>query len=766
MDLYRTLRVSLYLLAGTGALAISIAEGSWFYLVLIATLGITAYIFIDFGRIKPLTAELTAALTLVLLLLTLRHLRNDEHWQALFPGAVAHFLCAWQGLLFFSIYSGPVLLTFCGSTLAVVVMSGVVQSGPSLLVRVVCFVAVAVWTLYVHALWRARQEFSGRASMLLAGSEKSRGEDSKDDGRRLPQSAVKGTLWLVAGMSAACLALGTLLFFSTPRIDGVMAWFEKRGGGSSTTPGPFELGRGTGAGAISGVNNTVRLDQFERIGIDHRVALTATFSKPVLEIAGPERVLLLKCGNLSEYSSGQFLQDTDWETQEAKPGESVIVAPRDASLDGPVYSGEEVRMDVEAGTLQSKAIFTGGPILHVGVKKLESNREGVLRAVTDKAFLDKYTLRFSVPLAPDKIPFRYRAEHRDLRRYVLRRDINSPADREALQSLARRITASAANDRAKAYAIMNWLRSNCSYTLDFSNIHPTGDPIAHFLLSHDRSQRRGHCGIFAAAFVVLSRMNNMPARLCTGLAVRLDQTDPAALSVIARNSDAHAWAEIYFKNLGWIAFDPTPPVTEAERTVASAAANRNSAALASGNQAQSPDASEENAPADPKAGLVDNYWKTVMEYNWREQRKLYERIGGARTGSGSFFTGRGFGGILGAIVIWVGIAVAMFYMVQLFVKRGRRKKIAGIGSGGRGRAAVAFYNDLLHALSRRGFTRKPGQTPREFAEYVITRGGQAYLPAREITLIFEAVRYGQSEPAQDEFNKLQEALDRIREMTF
>jgi hypothetical protein len=102
----------------------------------------------------------------------------------------------------------------------------------------------------------------------------------------------------------------------------------------------------------------------------------------------------------------------------------------------------------------------------------------------------------------------------------------------------------------------------------------------------------------------------------------------------------------------------------------------------------------------------------------------------------------------------------------LFARRNSRRKYASTSGGVRARAAVGFYNDLLYALSRRGYSRRPGQTPREFAETVLRRGGEAFAPVRDVTDIFEAVRYGGGELEQDEFNRLQEALDKIREMTF
>ena len=766
MDLHRTLRVSLYLLAGSGAFAISVAERSLFHLALIVTLGVLAYFLIDRGKIKPLNAELTAALTVALLFITLRPLRDDDQWQNHFPSTVAHFLCAWQGLLFFSVYSGPVLLTFCGFTLAVVVMSGVIQPGPSLALRMALFVGLAAWTLYIHALWRSRQEFSGRASMLLAVNDKISGGKDRDGAlRQLPEHAFWSTVWLVGGLTAACLALGTAIFFSAPRMEGVWAFFDRRGTpGTLDSPGLYAAGRSMEPGTVTGIGRTVSLNQLGRIVPDSRAAMKAIFSKPISDWNAPRKALLLKSASLSEYSNGQWVPDEIWEPQESRAGEPLLF-PRDPSRDGPVYSGEEIRMSVETGALRSNAIFSAGPVLRAGVKRLEFNREGSLRALSERDSIDQYTLIFSAPLPAEKVPARAKAEHRDLRRYVLRCDVGDVLQRSALEKLARQITSRSLSDVAKAQAIGGWLRQNCGYTRDFEEIHASGDPLAHFLLSPERSQRRGHCGMFASAFVMLARLSNLPARICMGFAVSINPNDKSAVEIVAKNSDAHAWAEIYFKDLGWVAFDPTPPDSEALDAGPLVAAAKNAASRATTTLDAQPAAQSIKST---DGGLMQSAWNAVMNYNGREQRLLYERLSGSRSDSGiaGLLSGKGWGGMLVAAVLWGAMAVAVFWLVQAFVKRGRRKKFAYAATGGRSRAAVGFYNDLLHALSRRGFTRKPCQTPREFAESVVLRGGEAFAPAREITRIFEAVRYGRSELNQEEFNRLQDALDRIKESLF
>jgi hypothetical protein len=105
-------------------------------------------------------------------------------------------------------------------------------------------------------------------------------------------------------------------------------------------------------------------------------------------------------------------------------------------------------------------------------------------------------------------------------------------------------------------------------------------------------------------------------------------------------------------------------------------------------------------------------------------------------------------------------------MMQAFLRRGRAPAPRRTAAAARARAAMAFYNDLLQTLSRRGFVRKPGQTPREFAAHVLRHGGQAFKSVLVVTEVFENVRYGGREITQEEFNRLQEALDNLRELTF
>jgi transglutaminase-like putative cysteine protease len=70
--------------------------------------------------------------------------------------------------------------------------------------------------------------------------------------------------------------------------------------------------------------------------------------------------------------------------------------------------------------------------------------------------------------------------------------------------------------------------------------------------------RAGFCEHFSSAFVVLMRALDIPARVVTGY--QGGQHNPAEDYWIVRQSDAHAWAEVWLGDRGWVRVDPTGAV--------------------------------------------------------------------------------------------------------------------------------------------------------------------------------------------------------------
>ncbi|MCR5122698.1 MAG: transglutaminase domain-containing protein [Ruminococcus sp.] len=77
-----------------------------------------------------------------------------------------------------------------------------------------------------------------------------------------------------------------------------------------------------------------------------------------------------------------------------------------------------------------------------------------------------------------------------------------------------------------------------------------GSFLDYFLLN----SRKGYCMHFATAFVLMANEMGIPCRYVQGYAAERSSDG----NFIVRESDAHAWAEVYFDNAGWVAFEPTP----------------------------------------------------------------------------------------------------------------------------------------------------------------------------------------------------------------
>ena len=102
-------------------------------------------------------------------------------------------------------------------------------------------------------------------------------------------------------------------------------------------------------------------------------------------------------------------------------------------------------------------------------------------------------------------------------------------------------------------AALQFLRTGgFEYSLD---PQPTGPDSVDDLLF---STRAGFCGHYASAFVTLMRGAGLPARVVTGYLG--GEWNPIGGYFLVRQSDAHAWAEVWLAGRGWTRVDPTAVV--------------------------------------------------------------------------------------------------------------------------------------------------------------------------------------------------------------
>ncbi len=81
------------------------------------------------------------------------------------------------------------------------------------------------------------------------------------------------------------------------------------------------------------------------------------------------------------------------------------------------------------------------------------------------------------------------------------------------------------------------------------------DPVDDFLFN----VRKGYCEHYASAFTFLMRAAGIPARVVVGY--QGGEMNPVGDYMIVRQSDAHAWSEVWLDDAGWTRIDPTAAVS-------------------------------------------------------------------------------------------------------------------------------------------------------------------------------------------------------------
>jgi hypothetical protein len=122
--------------------------------------------------------------------------------------------------------------------------------------------------------------------------------------------------------------------------------------------------------------------------------------------------------------------------------------------------------------------------------------------------------------------------------------------------LARRLAAGATSQWQVVVRVHRYLLDGgrFRYTTNPPQVGPY--PLVDFLLR----DHAGDCQHFAGAAALLLRLAGVPARVVVGFAPGVPE--PGGRYTV-RDTDAHAWIEVYFQGYGWVAFNPTPPAAQA-----------------------------------------------------------------------------------------------------------------------------------------------------------------------------------------------------------
>lgn len=254
-----------------------------------------------------------------------------------------------------------------------------------------------------------------------------------------------------------------------------------------------------------------------------------------------------------------------------------------------------------------------------------------------------------------------------------------------------------------------------------------GDPIDDFLFR----TRSGYCEHFASAFAFLMRAAQVPARIVGGYLG--GERNPFGNYLIVRQSDAHAWVEVWLPQAGWSRIDPTLVVAPAR--------------MAQGSEAALPLSERPVYLSLPYLATLYRYWKPI-QFAWDRASTGWDLwvAGYSSDRQRELFAGNGATDWpFGRVFVWVLIvAVAASAVWGLFfwslktsdsVQKDNTKKA---------------YEQFCRNLARIGLYRQPGQGPCDYARQVSAERVDLKEKVEEITALYVRLRYGHGGHKGDE----------------
>lgn len=398
------------------------------------------------------------------------------------------------------------------------------------------------------------------------------------------------TLRLAAGLALRHAAIGTplvvLLFLFFPRL-------------------PPLWGMPTDAGGRTGLSDDMTLGQVAELATDDAVAMRVRFLGPM----PPQQQLYFRGPVLRLYDGRQWRAD-DGGISAGPDGSPPRAMPLALSLDQPVqYEAtiEPLRVNtlpLLEFTAQMQNVPTDLPLAFRNDLVWHTHRPLTDRwRLSATAFL---SLRY-LPQGPQP---------------VSELDIRLPADahprtRAWAQALRQRVTASPEAPQPWLDAVLRHIGSD-GFTYTLSPGAVPGDAVDTFWID----RKEGFCEHFSSAFVVVMRALGVPARIVTGYQGGVVNPLDGLLEV--RQSDAHAWAEVWLPQRGWTRIDPTAAV--APDRIRQTARLRATPGLVGGALAQlSPGLLQQWRQA---WSALDNRWNQwVLNYSRNRQFELLASLG-------------------------------------------------------------------------------------------------------------------------------------------
>lgn len=247
---------------------------------------------------------------------------------------------------------------------------------------------------------------------------------------------------------------------------------------------------------------------------------------------------------------------------------------------------------------------------------------------------------------------------------------------------------------------------------------------------------RGFCEHYAGSFVFLMRAAGVPARVVVGYLG--GEVNAVSGDIIVRQSDAHAWAEVWLDGRGWVRVDPTA-------AVAPQRVERGLAAAVPASEFRSRRVEESSWLRSVRwglDGLISGWNRWVLGYDRSRQARLFAWLGLDAADPRA--------------VLW-GVS-GLFLLAALPLLWQQRKPKPD--------PVQAQWQRVCDRLARHGCPRGPAEGPMAYAERAAAQFPQAAEALRQAAAGYVALRYGRDDgDAQARAERLRQwrtALTQVR----
>lgn len=247
-------------------------------------------------------------------------------------------------------------------------------------------------------------------------------------------------------------------------------------------------------------------------------------------------------------------------------------------------------------------------------------------------------------------------------------------------------------------------------------------PVDQFLFE----TRRGFCEHYAATFTTMMRIAGIPARVVTGY--QGGEINAVGNFLVVRQSDAHAWSEVWLEDAGWIRIDPTAVIPQHRVEALPDLTRFSSTAATPFSDDQILWMARSWRQFKQGWGALNHGWNQwVLGFDSKRQAELMSRLG------------LGHLDWRGMIGLMSGLLAVLLLMITAWLLWRRPKREDPV---------VKLYQRFCNKLAGRGIEREKSEGPLNFARRVSKLRPDLADEVHLITNYYQQMRYGSKRPVE------------------